>query len=353
MKGERLFVERQTELRERLAEEKDITIKFKLAFLKCFSPLGRDLEAVCQDFGIAVSTGYLWLRTWNDAGYAGISEKGQRTGRPPQLDGWDLAFLNYLLHQKTTWTTAEVRELIQREFGIEYSPTQVIRILRERLGMHFSKPFPRDYRRPPDAEERLKADLHQVFMLLKEKQIAKDDIVLGFLDEASPQNRANTVRVWSFEASPVVDKNTTHFKSNTIGFYAIQGGSVQAFLANSKEDAMVDFLKQIKAANSSAKAIVIILDNYSSHLAATVKEIAQDLGIYLIHLPPYSPDLNPIEYIWKSIKRIVSREFVETLDEMKRKIAEGWKTLSGSLSFAKHWISEFLETESYYNDLCV
>lgn len=353
MKGERLFVEKQTKLLKYLAEETAITIKFKLAFLKCFSPLGRDLEAVCQDVGIAVSTGYLWLRTWNDAGYAGISEKGQRTGRPPQLDGWDLAFLNSLLHQKTTSTTAEVRGLIQRELGIEYSPTQVIRILRERLGMHFNKPFPRDYRRPPDAEERLKADLHQVFMLLNEKQITKDDIVLGFLDEASPQNRANTVRVWSFEARPVVDKNTTHFKSNTIGFYAIQGVSVQTFLANSKEDAMVDFLKQIKAANSAAKAIVIILDNYSSHLAATVKGIAQELGIYLIHLPPYSPDLNPIEYIWKSIKRIVSRDFVETLDEMKRTIAEGWKTLSGSLSFAKYWISEFLETESYYNDLCV
>jgi transposase len=348
-----LFVERQTELLKHLTEEKDITIKFKLAFLKCFSLLGRDLEAVCQDFGIAVSTGYLWLRTWNDASYAGISEKGQRTGRPPHLDEWDLVFLSYLLHQQTTWTTVEVRELIRREFGIEYSPAQVIRILRERMGMHFSKPFPRDYRRPPDAEERLKASLHQVVMTLKEKGISKDDIALGFVDEASPQNRANTVRVWSFEASPVVDKNTTHFKSNTIGFYAIQGVSVQAFLANSKEDAIVDFLNQVKAANATAKAIVIVLDNYSSHCAVKVKESAQELGIYLIHLPPYSPDLNPIEYIWKSIKRIVSREFVNTLDEMKRKIADGWKTLSGSLGFAKHWICEFLETESYYNDLCV
>jgi hypothetical protein len=41
------------------------------------------------------------------------------------------------------------------------------------------------------------------------------------------------------------------------------------------------------------------------------------------------------------------------VDEMKEKIAAGWKTLSGSLSFARHWISRFLETESYYNDLCV
>jgi transposase len=321
MKGERLFVKRQTELFEHLTEEKDFTIKFKLAFLKCFSELGRDLEEACQDFGIAVSTGYLWLRTWNDVGYAGIGTHGQRTGRPPHLDDWDLIFLSYLLHRQTTWTTAEVRELIRRECGLEYSSAQVVRILRERLGMHFSKPFPRDYRRPADAEERLKASLHQVFMTLKEKGIGKDDIALGFLDEASPQNRANTVRVWSFESRPVFNKNTTHFKSNTVGFYAIQGVSVQAFLVNSKEAAIIDFLQQVKVANATAKAIVIVLDQYSSHCAAKVKEIAQELGIYLIHLPPYSPDLNPIEYIWKSIKRPVSRELIQTLEEMKEKIA--------------------------------
>ena len=159
--------------------------------------------------------------------------------------------------------------------------------------------------------------------------------------------------MWSFEASPVVDKNTTHFKRNPIGFYAIQGGSVQAFLGNSKEAAIIDFLYQVKAAKATAKAIVIVLDNYSSHCGAKVKAIAHELGIYLIHLPPYSPDLNPIESIWKSIKRILSREFVETLDEMKRKIADGWNKLSGSLSFAKHWIPEFLEKESYYNYLYI
>lgn len=353
MKGERLFVKKQTELLEQLAEEKDFTIKFKLAFLKCFSELGRDLEETCQDFGIAVSTAYLWLRLWNDAGYAGISTQGQRTGRPPQLDEWDLILLSYLLHQQATWTTAEVKELIWKEFGIEYSSAQVIRILRERLDMHFSKPFSRDYRRPLDAEERLKTSLHQAFIVLKEKGIHKDDLVLGFLDETSPQNRANTVRVWSFEKSPMLDKNTLHFKSNTIGFYAIQGVSVQNFLPNSKEESIIEFLQQVRAANATAKAIVIILDNYSSHLAATVKETAQALDIYLVHLPPYSPDLNPIEYIWKSIKRIVSREFVKTLNEMKEKIADGWKTLSGSLSFARYWISEFLDTDSYYNDLYV
>jgi hypothetical protein len=99
-----------------------------------------------------------------------------------------------------------------------------------------------------------------VVTTLPEQGIGKDDIALGCLEEASPQNRANTVRVWSFEKSPVVEKNSTPVKRNTSGFYALQGVSVQAFLADSKEDAIVDFLHQVKAANATAKAIVIVLD---------------------------------------------------------------------------------------------
>jgi transposase len=64
------------------------------------------------------------------------------------------------------WTTAEIRELIQQEFGVLYSPDQVVRILRKRLKIHLNKPFPRNYRRPPDAEQRLRADFKEAFEIL-------------------------------------------------------------------------------------------------------------------------------------------------------------------------------------------
>ena len=49
-----------------------------------------------------------------------------------------------------------------------------------------------------------------------------------------------------------------------------------------------------------------------------IKE-AERLGIELVFLPPYSPDLNPIEYIWKSIKRIISTMFIRHIDDMRNK----------------------------------
>jgi hypothetical protein len=99
--------------------------------------------------------------------------------------------------------------------------------------MRFSKPYSIDYRRPPDAEAVLENQLHLVFMLLKERGIREDEKAIGFVDETRPQNTPNTVRVWSFNKLRI-KKNTSRFKTNTIGFYATKGTSVQEFLDDSK-----------------------------------------------------------------------------------------------------------------------
>jgi putative transposase len=78
-----------------------------------------------------------------------------------------------------------------------------------------------------------------------------------------------------------------------------------------------------------------------------VKDKARDLGIYLVYLPPYSPDLNPIEYIWKSVRRVLSLIFVTSLDEMKEVISAGWDDFSQRLSYADGWIKRFLKGKNY------
>ena len=54
-----------------------------------------------------------------------------------------------------------------------------------------------DYRRSEDAEILLENQLQLTFSLLKEKGLKIEDIAIGFVDETSPQNTANTVRAWT------------------------------------------------------------------------------------------------------------------------------------------------------------
>jgi transposase len=165
-------------------------------------------------------------------------------------------------------------------------------------------------------------------------------VVIGFLDETSPQTTANTQRFWS-SGHPKLIKNTTKFRANTFGFYSINGCSVLEFHEHSKKEDVCEFLQSIRNMNAEGD-IVIILDNFRSHHANRTREFAEANRIQLVFLPPYSPDLNPIEFIWKSIRRIISRTFVRDLDHLKGIVLEGFNKFGCSLSFAQAWISKFL-----------
>jgi transposase len=168
-----------------------------------------------------------------------------------------------------------------------------------------------------------------------------DNTIVGFFDESSPQTTANTQRLLSFE-KPVIYKNTTKYKANAFGFYALNGTPVIDFKDHSKKEDVCDFFREIRLCNPE-KQIVLILDNFRSHRAKDSVKCAEECSISLIFLPPYSPDLNPIEFIWKSIKRVISHSFIKDLGHMKKIILENFLDSASKLSFAKSWIEKFLE----------
>lgn len=64
----------------------------------------------------------------------------------------------------------------------------------------------------------------------------------------------------------------------------------------------MDLLKEIRKQNPEEN-IFLLIDNFLSHKANMVKDLAKELNIELCYLPPYSPQLQPIEKVWYKIKR--------------------------------------------------
>jgi len=85
---------------------------------------------------------------------------------------------------------------------------------------------------------------------------------------------------------------------------------------------------------------MIILDNFRSHHAKLTTETAEKLNIELIFIPPHSLHLNPIEYIWKTIKIELSPLYIETQDQIRELIETHFK--NRSQSYANKWIKKFL-----------
>jgi transposase len=352
MKGDIVRIQNSEELQKRLRTETDERVKPRLIFLNAMANYGISYETASDICGLCMSTGYVWIRKWNAGGYEGLKDKDTRTGRPPRLNDENMIKLKEILKSKAYWTTKEVLLEIKTHFDVDLSEDQIINILRNKYNMLFSKPYPMDYRRPVNAEDLLDNQLDLVLSLLKEKGIKEEEIAIGFIDEARPQNTANTVKVWSFEKVQSI-KNTTKFNTNTIGFYAIKGNSVSKFLDDSKAPSIAGFLNDIKTSNDAYRAIVAVTDNFSSHKSALVRQTAKELDIYLVYLPPYSPNLNPIEFIWKSIKRVLSIAFVPNQEEMRRIITESFCKFAECKSYAGYWIKKFILNNRYYKNLCV
>jgi transposase len=74
----------------------------------------------------------------------------------------------------------------------------------------------------------------------------------------------------------------------------------------------------------------LILDNLATHKIQRVESILADCGVALRYLPPYSPDLNPIELAFAKLKAQLRQAAARTLDELQSAVASSLNTFSAS-----------------------
>jgi transposase len=67
---------------------------------------------------------------------------------------------------------------------------------------------------------------------------------------------------------------------------------------------------------------VVVMDNLSSHKVEGVRERIEKCGAKLLYLPPYSPDLNPIEKAWSKLKLLLRSAKARTREALDQAISE-------------------------------
>lgn len=88
-------------------------------------------------------------------------------------------------------------------------------------------------------------------------------------------------------------------------------------------ETFLTFLKKIMKRKSKNKKLLIILDNARYHHAVLLKPFLKKYRnkLHLLFLPPYSPDLNPIERVWKLTRKICTHnQYFPTIDMLVEKV---------------------------------
>jgi len=226
-------------------------------------------------------------------------------------------------------TIREVMKFTGEKFGVNVSYDTVYYWLRIKMKLPYGKPFTVDKRRPENAEEIMAKNL-------KDKLEGEGGIILVFMDESSFYSSPSTVRVFNPAKLPV---ERTREKIVVFGGLAVNGQSVVIVRRSSNRWSFIDFLKALREANPTGR-ILLILDNAPYHWAAEARLTARELGIKLCYLPPYSPDLNPIEYLWKDLKRHFA---FQTFKTIKEQVEEAFLELANGrrYTYTKAWLEKF------------
>lgn len=75
---------------------------------------------------------------------------------------------------------------------------------------------------------------------------------------------------------------------------------------------------------------ILVWDNLGAHKCARVRELVESVGALVVFLPPYSPDLNPIEMAWSKVKAILRGHAARTWDELVEAVVAALSAISRS-----------------------
>jgi transposase len=160
----------------------------------------------------------------------------------------------------------------------------------------------------------------------RESQSALNSGRLIFIDETWAKTNMVRPRGRSERGTRLIDTTPQgHWKTSTFIAALTEDGLVApgVFDGAINGELFLAYIEQILVPTLKAGDIVI-MDNLSSHKKAAVRRAIEDAGATLLFLPPYSPDLNPIEQVFAKLKSLLRAKALRTVDAL-------WKAL-GSIT---------------------
>ena len=220
--------------------------------------------------------------------------------------------------EEITYTRViDICAYVETTFGARYTVSGMTKWLRQH---DFSYKQPKAV--PAKADLAKQEEFIEAYLALLEGTPANEPIV--FMDSAHPTMATKVVCGWIKKGvDKPIAQTASRTRVNVMG--AIELATMNVVSCSPEYvngETTASFFDLLKAAYPDAPKIHIILDQSGYHRSQRVKDSAAEKGIDLHYLPPYSPNLNPIERLWKVMNETVRNNvFFSSAKEFREAIA--------------------------------
>ena len=293
--------------------EKDKCAKFRL--LACLGrKRGHSIRRIAKDLETAYPAIRDWLLRMRDRGLKGrfnARSKRRRAGLPLQIIRTVRRRLKRspkkCSFETGSWQMDMATGMIRKEFGVAVRA----RTLR-RIGFSRRKDRYVPYRSvSKERQEEFKREVRG-----RASQRRADGMAVFAEDEAAVQRSQNPAYGWRPTGGREQVRASFSRESVRIFGAMSQGGLLIKIVESTNSETFREFLEEIRR---DRPRLFMVLDNASYHKSKAVREYVEPAGgdAGLEFLPPYTPQLNPVETVWRDLKKRLAGRFFRSLDELK------------------------------------
>lgn len=301
---------KELELRHRETRDANESDRIKAVLLRSED---WSIGAIAQALRVHESTVTRHIKEYLEEGKLNFSKGGSNSLLSEEQTKQLIAHLTENLYHHTH----DIVEYIEERWGVKYSVSGLNKLL-HRHGFTYKKPKGRPYKADPDKQ----ASFIKKYKKLKSSLNNNEKII--FIDAVHPTQATKLSYGWIKKGATVeVATTASRTRVNLIGGINLENISETrvAEYERINSDSVANFLVEIRKKHDIKFKLHIILDQSGYHRSDCLKKAAKSLNIKLHYLPAYSPNLNPIERLWKIMNEHVrNNRFFKTPLEFREKV---------------------------------
>ncbi len=303
--------DKRSDFEQKVKKTKDVAERNRLCVILAWDE-NKEVAEIASFLRLSDSTVRRYIDEFIEESKSNHNSKG---GSSSKLNSEQEECLKQHLEEVTYRHIKQICLHIEKTYGLIYSRSGMEGWLKRKGFV---------YKRPKNIPQKTDLARQQQFIECYEglKNNLKEDEAIFFMDEIHPSHQVHAAYGWIKKGEEkTLRTSVRQERLHVVGAIELEKMTlISQELPYIDSENIVKFIKHLKEQSQYSK-IYLICDNAAYHKSDEIKKLTRRGRVQIVYLPPYSPNLNPIERLWKVLReRVTYNQIYETFEDFSKAI---------------------------------